>query len=279
MSVRIGFMQGRLSPLVDGRIQAFPWEYWQEEFGLARDLGLRLMEWTLDHERLHENPLLTESGRVRIRELSGRHDVAIPSLTGDCFMQTPFWKSHGSERESLHQDFLAIGRACASIGIRTIVVPLVDNGRPESAAEQDALSSFLKRQTRFLVDSGLRVAFESDLGPADLARFIEQFDPVAFGINYDIGNSAAMGFDSDEELSAYGSRVVNVHIKDRALRGTTVPLGTGNADFGRVFASLGRLGYTGNYILQTARAPNGDHAQVLARYQAMAVEWVEMHGA
>ena len=32
---RIGFMQGRLSELVDGRIQAFPWDSWQTEFFLV----------------------------------------------------------------------------------------------------------------------------------------------------------------------------------------------------------------------------------------------------
>jgi hypothetical protein len=36
---RIGFMQGRLSPLLDGRIQAFPREHWRQEFELGERLG------------------------------------------------------------------------------------------------------------------------------------------------------------------------------------------------------------------------------------------------
>ncbi len=63
MNNRIGFMQGRLSPLVDGRIQAFPWTAWKDEFPIAAQNGLRLMEWTLDQDRLYENPLLTEQGQ------------------------------------------------------------------------------------------------------------------------------------------------------------------------------------------------------------------------
>ena len=46
-------MQGRLSPPVDGRIQAFPRVWWREEFALADEADLRIMEWTLDHEKLH----------------------------------------------------------------------------------------------------------------------------------------------------------------------------------------------------------------------------------
>ena len=54
---RIGFMQGRLSAMVDGKIQAFPWNEWREEFPRAQALGLTRIEWTIDQDRLRENPL------------------------------------------------------------------------------------------------------------------------------------------------------------------------------------------------------------------------------
>ena len=92
---RVGFMQGRLSDVIDGRIQVFPWRCWQEEFLKAQRHDLRLIEWTLDQDRLYENPLLTSAGQYEIGELCRRHGVSIRSLTGDCFMQAPFWKSHG----------------------------------------------------------------------------------------------------------------------------------------------------------------------------------------
>ena len=43
IATRIGFVQGRLSPLVDGNIQAFPRDYWRHEFALAEQLGFDLM--------------------------------------------------------------------------------------------------------------------------------------------------------------------------------------------------------------------------------------------
>ena len=67
---KIGFMQGRLSPLVNGRIQTFPWENWKDEFPLAQQINIHLMEWTLDQERLYENPLLTETGQAEISPVS-----------------------------------------------------------------------------------------------------------------------------------------------------------------------------------------------------------------
>ena len=271
-------MQGRLSPLVGGRIQAFPWSCWADEFPQAQANDLRLMEWTLDQDRLYENPLLTGAGQAQIRALCQRHGVSIPSLTGDCFMQAPFWKAAGAERDRLQRDFRAIAAGCAAVGISIIVVPLVDAGRLETNEERDTLTGFLGAEAAALRGSGLRVAFECDYGPAELARFIETLDPEVFSVNYDIGNSAGLGFDPAAELAAYGHRVGNVHIKDRVLGGTTVPLGTGNADFNTVFTALGRLNYRGNYILQTARAADGEHAAALIRYRDMAAAWIRDHG-
>jgi len=278
-AARIGFMQGRLSPMVDGRIQSFPWEHWRDELLLGHGIGFSILEWTLDQERLYESPLLHHVGQGEIRNLCAAHGFSIPSLTGDCFMQAPFWKAKGKQVEALKRDFIAVAKACAAVGIGMMVMPLVDNGRLENAAQEDALVMFLDDQKSFLQENKLKVVFESDYGPAELARFIARLDVDLFGVNYDIGNSAALGLDPVKEFEAYGDRVLNVHIKDRLLGGTTVPLGTGNADFKAVFAALARVGYDGNYILQTARASDDNHAGVLADYRDMAVAEIERQGA
>jgi hexulose-6-phosphate isomerase len=93
-------------------------------------------------------------------------------------------------------------------------------------------------------------------------------------VNYDTGNSAALGFDPVEEFAAYGPRVLNVHIKDRVFGGNTVPLKTGATKFPIVFAELAKIGYSGNLILQTARAMDNGHAKVLEDYRDMTIEWV-----
>lgn len=279
MSARIGFMQGRLSPMVNGLIQSFPWGNWQEELALGQANGFSMLEWTLDQDRLYENPLMREDGQAEIRTLCAKHGFSIPSLTGDCFMQAPFYKVEGDEAQSLKRDFIAIAKACVAIGISMMVMPLVDNGRLENVAQEDELVAFLNDQKAFLKENGLKVVFESDFGPAELARFIGRLDGDLFGVNYDIGNSAALGLDPVEEFAAYGHRVLNVHIKDRPLGGTTVPLGTGDADFITVYAALARAGYDGNYILQTARATDDDHSGVLASYRDMAGTEIERQGA
>lgn len=278
MTNRIGFMQGRLCECVDGKIQAFPWRDWESEFPAAAAINLHLMEWTLDQERLYENPLMTADGQEKVRALCQHYELLIPSLTGDCFMQAPFWKTSGKARNDLQADFLAIGRACAAVGISMMVVPLVDNGRLETVEQGNTLVDFLLEQQPFLAEHQLKVIFESDYTPSELARFISRLPADRFGINYDIGNSAALGFNPAEEFAAYGDRVINVHVKDRVLGGTTVPLKSGCADFDAVFSALAQQNYQGNFILQTARASQGNHAEVLRGYLDMTQRWVLQHG-
>lgn len=272
-------MQGRLSPRVGGRIQAFPCATWREEFPVAERLGLRIMEWTLDQERLRENPLLTSPGRDEILALCEQHGVAVPSVTGDCFMQAPFWKVGGREGKERQSDFDAVVEASAHAGIAIIVVPLVDNGRIESDHQGQTLVAFCEDRADVLSSHGLCVAFESDFEPDALGRFIARLDPGLFGVNYDMGNSAALGFNAEEEMSVYGDRVINVHVKDRLRGGMTVPLGTGSVEFPRVFAALAGAGYAGNYILQTAWAENGDHANAVGRYRDMTINWLHQNAA
>ncbi len=270
-------MQGRLSPPVDGRIQAFPRDRWREEFILADEVDLRIMEWTLDHDRLLENPLMTVAGRQEIRQLSERHQVTIPSLTGDCFMQAPFWKARGEERVRREDDLLAVMESCSQARVALVVIPLVDNGRIEDRGQENDLVDSFSRHLGALVDLSVRIAIESDFPPKELQRLIERFDPAVVGINYDIGNSAALGYRADEELETYGDRIFNVHVKDRHFGGTTVELGQGSANFDLVFQSLAGVSYRGNYILQTARSASGNHGAALNRYREMVEEWIALN--
>lgn len=78
-------------------------------------------------------------------------------------------------------------------------------------------------------------------------------------------------------MTAYGHRITNVHVKDRMLGGTTVPLGTGAAKMREVFCGLKASQYGGNFILQTARAVDGKHEETLARYASWTAALMEQY--
>lgn len=263
----IGFMQGRLVNQVDGKIQAFPTTDWQKEFPLGASADIRLMEWTLDHEMLHENPLMTEEGRRKIHELMSTWQFEIPSLTADFFMQAPFFKASPKSKIELEQNFLDVLENCISVGIKIIVVPLVDNASIRDFSEEEVVVDFFLNISTLLKLNGMKIAFESDYNTDKLKRFITCFPKDTFGINYDMGNSAALGFCPDDEFEKLSNYILNVHVKDRNFGGNTVPLNEGDVEFKKVFSNLAAINYTGNYILQTARSEDGKHLSAIKKYK------------
>jgi hexulose-6-phosphate isomerase len=103
-----------------------------------------------------------------------------------------------------------------------------------------------------------------------MARYPERY----FGINFDMGNSAALGWEPALEVPLLASRIMNVHVKDRPLGGTTVPFGEGEVQFATVFRLLRAEGYAGNYIIQGARARDGDDVGALRTYAESVERWL-----
>ena len=271
----IGFMQGRFSPMENGKIQSFPWNHWRSEFKIAHQYDFQIMEWTLDADRLNSNPIMSSKTRKEVHRLASDTNIRIESLTGDCFMQEPFYKTKGLKHKILLEKFERVLEASGEMGIKYVVVPLVDNGRIEEVWQRDLLLHSVNNYTRFLEDSGVFILFESDYPPQELNKFISQFNSNTVGINYDIGNSASFNYFPEDEIEQYGEYILNVHVKDRDLGGTTVPLGTGNADIPEVLSLFNKTGYEGNFILQTARAPEGNDVEVLCKYREMIQNWME----
>lgn len=260
-------MQGRLSEPVNGEIQAFPWLSWKEEFKWAHEIDFCNMEWTIDFEKIDENPLMQLKGRKEINNLKKKYKLMIPSVTCDCFMQKPFWKiTNINLRKKIITFFDQLIEGCREINCGMIVIPLVDNGNLENKIQEDNLINFLQERKSFFLKNNIKIAFEIDYDPQRIGFFIGRLDDDIFGINYDIGNSASLGFNPKEEFSIYGEKIINVHIKDRLLGGTTVPLGEGNADLKLVLSLLEEFNYKGNFIFQTARAEKGNHIKLMQKY-------------
>lgn len=264
-------MQGRLSPIVDGRVQAFPWDYWENEIFLAGKIGIRLMEWTLDSEKFMSNPILLPDKQKLAIRLKNTNSISIPSVTSDYFMENPPWISRPDNVLEAHRNIIT---GMKTIGSKILVIPLVDSSSILYDEMELIFFDFVANIEKLLRENEIEIAIESDFEPIKLARFISKFDSQIVGINYDIGNSASLGYDPSEELNLYGNRIINVHVKDRILGGATVPLGTGDADLPRTIQLLEEIGYKGNYILQTARVQDGKHTEAIIRYGNMVEGWL-----
>lgn len=249
-------MQGRLTKMENNQIQIFPSKSWENEFLLAKKLGFKFLEWTIDYKKFLQNPIFLKYGINKIKKLSKLYNIQIKSLTGDCFMQKPFWKL--KKHKNLILDLKKIIVACHKIGITYVVVPLVDNGSIKEAWQEKKLIRIFIGLQKFLKKKKVKIVFESDYEPKKLKNFIKKFNKNIFGINYDSGNSASLGFSIKEEFKCYKNYIKRIHIKDRILGGSTVRLGKGNVDFAELFKHIKKKKFKNSLILQTARSKNNN---------------------
>jgi len=252
-------MQGRLLPPVGNRIQCFPGDNWPNELEMARHLDLDLIEWTIDYQTHHANPILDrKSYQSIITELS-IHQIGLESITCDFFMERPPWLSDGNYR--INQEFLnRLSNFADYFGNLKLVIPLVDHGSlPNSSIFFEVVLPLLEETN----GNSLTFLFESDYEPQILAYLMSSLSENRFGINLDIGNSASFGWKPENEVRELNKFIQNVHVKDRLRNGPSVRLGEGSANFYSYLDELKTLKYKGNFILQTARAQDGNHFREL----------------
>lgn len=254
----IGIMQGRLTPPKGREIQFFPFDNWKQEFYLGKKIGIDEIEIIFDYEDYQNNPLWTELGISELRKVMDETGVIVRSVCFDYFMRRPFFK-HLSDESVKNENLQILRKVLQSmdkLDIRLIEIPLVDDSSLKSKKEKELFRDFLAGIISTSKYEGL-YGLETDLAPIPFRDFLDSFMNQRVGANYDSGNSSGIGYDPYEEVTTLNRRIFNVHIKDRLFHGTTVKLGTGSADFDRLFKALNEIKYDGSFILQAARDVEG----------------------
>lgn len=246
-----GVMQGRLSAQTDQGYQAFPWKTWESEFDLAAERKLEHIEWVLDSWRARDNPILSRPRLVN--SMVGASGVKVLSVCADYLMDKPLSDTDSGTWMILHR----LVETMQELNAKWLVIPCVDQS---SLRDPEARARFLaaSRSIEALIsDTDIAVTLETDLGAADFADLLTELDNEDFWVNYDIGNSAYLGYNPEEEFAAYGERVSLVHIKDRALGTGSVLLGQGDADIPNVIGHLKALNFNGPVTMQAFRDIQG----------------------
>lgn len=254
---KLGVMQGRLLPKYEGRYQAHPLGHWQEEFSIARQLGLQYIEFIVDFNDISQNPLMSDEGVNELREIIAKSGVGVKTICADCFMEAPL---HVTDLETAakSEEFLTILiRNASKLNVTDIVIPCVDQSSLADSSAEDRFINSLLKFSNILDDTGINLSLETDLGPEAFRSLMKRLPSARFTINYDTGNSAALGFDIDEEFQKYGEWISHIHIKDRKLASGSVVLGTGDTNFEKVLRLADSIDYKGIFILQPYRDYEG----------------------
>lgn len=245
MKIKIGVMQGRLVPReIKSRLQSFPWKNWKNEISILKKEKIKYLEWTIDYHKFLNNPLIAKPNYVK--KILKKNKVKVKTLTADFFMQKPIYLNNVKTDYFLKK----LINSCKIIGIKYIVIPLVDNSSIKSnKINEKKILKYFKGLNNLLTKKNVEILFELDFPPNRVLKFMNKFSKK-FGINYDTGNSAGYGFNFDNEKK-YFKYVQNIHIKDKNSIGRSVNIGKGNYDFKKFFCFLKSINFNKNIILQT----------------------------
>ena len=257
MNKNFGIMQGRLLPKFQGRYQAHPLGYWEKEFPIASKLGLDSIEFILDFNNAEDNPLLAPGGIESIQKAEQTSGIKVRSICADYFMEAPIHSDNTITVNKSINILIRLIRGASSMNVKDIVVPCVDQSSLKNEKYRNNFINNIKKITRIAEDANINICLETDLAPTPFANMIDLIGSKNVTINYDIGNSAALGYDPVEEFRAYGDKISHLHIKDRLFGKGSVSLGEGNADLPKIFDLLSKYDYQGLLIFEAYRDNEG----------------------
>jgi len=244
--MKIGIIQGRLSPPVEG-FQECPAD-WQREFDLLPEIGLNHIEWIVTKESFNTNPIFT-------MDMS---EYPISSICADNLVD-----SRIANKEYLYSNLIPLCEAATRNKIDNITIPLLEDSSVENVITRQNLCALMAE----VIDqyTSLNFLFEAELSVDHLEEILSLSDRCY--VTYDTGNITSCGFNHVEYLKQIFDRVKNVHLKDRTYDAQTVAPPTGDTNFKQIFHFLKKNGYNGLYTLQTARAKSGDEVKTIKEHK------------
>ena len=85
-----GMVQGRLTQSPPGYLQWFPQDSWQDEFNTAASIGINYIELIAEVQHNPENPIWTDAGISKIKQLVKKNDLTLHALCNDYIIEHSF---------------------------------------------------------------------------------------------------------------------------------------------------------------------------------------------
>lgn len=245
-----GIMQGRLSMRRGTQLQSFPWETWDKEFIIAAKCQYDSIEWVFESDGFQHNPIWTTNGRKEILNLVKESGVAVKSLCGNYFMDNPLFGVSESDRKSNVLQFKELIKKASSVGVQTILLPLLEQSALTSSDDVDVLLSSLYECSADITNFGVKIGLETDLPAGVYLDLINALNSPLFGAYYDIGNAAYCGYNIIEDIEILRNVLLGIHIKDRKRAGQSVYLGDGDANLEMIIPFLMGLNYDNGLVFE-----------------------------
>jgi hypothetical protein len=247
--MKLGIIQGRLSPPINDQIQEFPVNDWEMEFNIIHQLNLKHIEWVVTKESFNN----------KIFNL----DIKKYSKLISCLCCDNIIDENITSIDFLNENLKPICDWGLRNNINKINIPLLEKSQITND-NKEILFQTLKQFSLFYPEIEFHFECESDIEIClELVKKSKNFFLI-----YDTGNITSMGFDHKEWITKGFNFIKNVHLKDRKINPvkTVYPL-TGNTNFKLIFDLLRKKNYNGLFTIQTARGETGKEIQTIKKHK------------
>jgi len=247
--MKLGILQGRLSPPVNGHYQEFPND-WQKEIKEMQDLSLSGMEWLITPKSNKNNPLFTAPDLL--------NDKQILSICVDTLVDKRI-----TEENFLMDNLLPVCEALSKTSIKNLTIPILDDSDLNNDKDRKQFCKIIQQFGENFPN--LNFCFEAEMPPLKLYEIVRICDN--FYVTYDTGNITSCGVDHKDFIEFFKQKIINIHIKDRTFKRQTVEPLTGDTNFDLIFKELAKINYDGFFILQTAREISGEEYNTIKKHK------------
>lgn len=246
--MKLGIIQGRLSPPVDNLIQEFPKSSWEKEFGLLDELKLTHIEWIVTKKSF-------EAGVTKLEITNFSHKIS--SICCDNLIDENI-----TDYSFLQKNLEPICEWGIKNKIFSVNIPLLEKSLVTEKNKNRVFSNFTKIGEKYPQIS-FNFEMESEISLCiELVKLKENFFLV-----YDTGNITSCGFDSLDWINKGFQYIRHVHLKDRTKNPIkTVEPFTGDTDFYSILDLLNKKGYNYYYTLQTCRGNDGGEVNTIKKH-------------
>lgn len=127
---------------------------------------------------------------------------------------------------------------------------------------KNRFKKLVKQELSFASSNKIKMALESFCYPPFIFtslryfnEFVSLFNSSKLGVLLEVGHLYQAGFNLDDTIRAFGSRIFDVHVHDATMnedykKATHLPIGNGNIDFPNIIKALGQAKYSGWLTLE-----------------------------
>lgn len=260
----IAIMQSRLTPPKGRGIQFFPFDEWENEFSIAKQLGISGIEFVFPFHRFEDTPLWSDEGRQKLRRITHESGVSVHAVSADYFVEAPFFSSDKLVASKSEDILFKLIENCSLAKIDALEIPILDRAVPKDDVERQHLVDVLKKADKKAIRLGVSLDLEIEKSAEYTLALLDEVDSKNIKVVYDTGNAIALGFDIERELEILSGRLHNIHIKNRNEKMGSIPLDNSLINFASIFKKIREINYTGWITLQVARGSDATETKTVS---------------